>query len=568
MSNNKYLIETDIRKELSDDYHVFYITSWGYAADHLIGWLPKALNCHPDIFALLAHEGSRPKYFTERTRAERPALIPFTEFLNDMGMTYSLIGDCYSYRAGQMRELLNIERYSSIPVLNILRHPIVWLEYYVRWRSSNMRMREGATDPLAWEWKTSCHGYFDYLDLKKYEKDEIDVWASYQGMFQLNNVLGDISSIDKHVPIERIANDPAEFNGVIKYLSKDRVEYEQSILDKAYSMCHTLFRGETDIETEPEKLLESWPDWKIDAFRKLVSKETINIYNSYGYNLSKTLNKPLSLWFSRKKLQRSIFVSSLPKSGTWLIREILESITDLKSFEPDVEDKAPNYEDEMLIEFPKGTFFSWHSILTKRTVALLNGSQSKNIFLIRNIYDLILSMYNHLKNDVDANIGRSIKGNNYFDDKSVEQSLSLMISGFTTPELTWHGAEEIIKQMSSFLDYVEKSNALIIDYDHLVNNKKETIKKITKFLEVDISRSRIKSIIADTDKNTMRERLKKNNLDSHVTDERHKLNRDQYSQYHKHMIDNIVMLTTPELPQQLEKLKLNNILYLDVPEKK
>lgn len=167
MSNAWLFAEANIRDKLQDDYRVFYVTAWGYAADHLFGWFPKALNCHRDIFALLAHEGSRPKYLAERTRGERPALIPFTEFLNDMGMTYSAIGDCYSYRAGQMPELLNIDRYKNIPVVNLVRHPVTWLEFYVRWRASNMRMREGASDPLAWEWKTACHGYFEYLGLAR-----------------------------------------------------------------------------------------------------------------------------------------------------------------------------------------------------------------------------------------------------------------------------------------------------------------------------------------------------------------------------------------------------------------
>ncbi len=68
-----------VRRELEDDYRVFYVTSWGYAADHSFGWFPKALNLHPEIFALLAHEGSRPKYLKERTRPAPPA-HSFTNF--------------------------------------------------------------------------------------------------------------------------------------------------------------------------------------------------------------------------------------------------------------------------------------------------------------------------------------------------------------------------------------------------------------------------------------------------------------------------------------------------------
>lgn len=93
----------------------------------------------------------------------------------------------------------------------------------------------------------------------------------------------------------------------------------------------------------------------------------------------------------------------------------------------------------MLIDFAPGTFFSWHSTLTGRSLALLRGSQAKRIFLIRNIYDVILATYTHLSRDVDAAMGRSIGGSDYFADKTVEQALSLIISGFTSLRLTWMG---------------------------------------------------------------------------------------------------------------------------------
>jgi Sulfotransferase domain len=554
------------RNELQDDYRVFYVTAWGYAADHLIGWFPKALNCHHDMFALLAHEGSRPKYLAERTRAERPALVPFTEFLNDMGMTYSAIGDCYSYRAGQMPSLLGIEHYSNIPVVNLVRHPAVWLEYYVRWRSSNMRMREGVTDPLAWEWKTTCHGYFEHLGLPGYSKDDIDIWASYQGMFQLNNVLGDIHAVDKHMPIEKVADDPEIFEELVNYLSHGKIEFEQSTIDVAYAMRDTLFRGESHIETNPDVLIKSWPGWKVDAFRKLVNREAIDTFRSFGYDLNEVTRTPIIVKSVPNKVQRSIFVSSLPKSGTWVMREILEMITGLKSFEPEVVEGEPDYEDEMLIEFPSGRFFSWHSILTSRTISLLNGCQSKNIFLIRNIYDVLLSMYNHLVRDVDATIGRSVGGSDYFKDKTTEQCLTLMISGFTAPEMTWMGVGPVLRQIDSMLSYVESGHALLIDYKELTSEKRKSIKKIMKFLELKLPEKRIKEILANTEKDFMRERLRKSGHDLHVTEDSDVLHRDAFSPYHKEMLDRIVMTEAPLLSKRLENLKFNTILYLEESE--
>ena len=327
-----------LRRELEDDYRVFYVTAWGYAADHYFGWFPKALNSHPEIFALLAHEGSRPKYLKERTRAQRPPLVPFTEFLNDMGMTYQAIGDCYSYRAGQMPELLRNPRYADIPVINLVRHPIVWLEFYVRWRAANMRMRAGATDPLAWEWKVSHHALFRQQGLKTYEKDDVHIWAAFQGMMQLNNVLGDLPSVERHVPVERVATDPNKFSEIVSYLTKGRCVYDQSDLDKVFAMTDTLFRGEEPVDTDPRTLKESWPGWKVDAFRSLLTPDAIDAYKSFGYDLlGLDEARAVPALQPKRTAGRPIFVSSVMKSGTWLIRAILEKLTDLSAHEPAIE---------------------------------------------------------------------------------------------------------------------------------------------------------------------------------------------------------------------------------------
>ncbi|MDG1325592.1 MAG: hypothetical protein P8P49_07480, partial [Opitutales bacterium] len=74
----------EIRNELFETKKIFLIASEGYAADHLFSWFNKSINKHQELFSLLAHEGSRPKYFSERTRGERPDIISYCEFMHDM----------------------------------------------------------------------------------------------------------------------------------------------------------------------------------------------------------------------------------------------------------------------------------------------------------------------------------------------------------------------------------------------------------------------------------------------------------------------------------------------------
>lgn len=553
-----------LRRELDEDYRVFYVTAWGYAADHLFGWFPKALNVHPEIFALLSHEGSRPKYMKERTRADRPPLPIFTEFLNDMGMTYQAIGDCYSYRAGQMTELLSNPHYKDIPVINLVRHPIVWLEFYVRWRAGNMRMRQGSSDPLAWEWKVAHHATFHHLGLKPYGKEDVQVWTAFQGMLQLNNVLSDLPILSQHIPVERVAANPDIFAALVSYLTKGRCAYQAHDVDRAFAMVDTLFRGEQPVETDFRTLAESWPGWKVDAFRTLLTPAARDAYKLFGYDLCgldvPTTSPSLN---TRGGPARPLFVSSVMKSGTWLLRTILQQLTGLTFGEPVITNGTPAYDDEMMIDIPPGTFFSWHSTLNERSTALLKGAGTKNILLVRNIYDTLVSMFNHLAHDVDAAIGRSVGGSTLLREIPPERAISMMIAGFTTPGLTWGGIEPHIRQIASFLRFIEDGgDALLLSYEELTRDKAATIRKIASYLQLTVDDDVISTICETTSFATMKAAAKQTDTDKHFTDAEGRATKEFIRPYHAAMLNRIVM---SEIPNVSEKLRMAGLPLLFQP---
>ncbi|MCP5366074.1 MAG: hypothetical protein H6907_18115 [Hyphomicrobiales bacterium] len=274
-----------IRPELAQDIRVFYVTAQGYAADHWYGWLPKVFNMHPEIFALLAHEGSRPKYLKERTRGERPDIVAFTHFLSDMGMTYEAIGDFYSYRGWQIPPLRDAFG-DAVPVVNIVRHPIAWLEFYVRWRSSNMRMPDGSLGPIEWEWGIAHHELFKELGLKPYGQDEPHIWAAYQGMHMMNDILRDSTGRVTHVKLESLVRDPDHLQRLVSFLTKGRCTFPQGILDAAYAIVDTPFRGEEKLRVVPRELYDAWPDWKKEALAKLLKPDARALYERFGYRLS------------------------------------------------------------------------------------------------------------------------------------------------------------------------------------------------------------------------------------------------------------------------------------------
>ena len=266
--------------------HVFFVTSWGYGADHWFSWFVKALNANPEIMAYLANEGSRPKYFPEeRSRAQRPDLIKFTRFVADVGMTYTAIGDCYSYRPTMMHALLE-EWPDIVRVVHLTRHPYAWLFFHVRWRSTNMRMLGGEQGPLDHEWLHGCdHKLFKSLGLKPYKKEDIEIWTTYQGMWKMNDVASDSKMPIRQIPIEQVVASRELFCEIVDYITHGRVRYDSNLLDLIYSWVWTPFRGEQQLRVCPEELRDDWPDWKIEAFDKLVSPEAKSCFIQLGYKL-------------------------------------------------------------------------------------------------------------------------------------------------------------------------------------------------------------------------------------------------------------------------------------------
>ena len=266
---------------LNKSSHVFYVLAWGYAGDHWYSWFAKALNAHPEIFALMAHEGSRPKYLKERSRSERPPLNAFTAFLEDMGTTYQAIGDCWSYRPWHFKDVID-EYAGNIPLLFLSRHPYVWLEFYTTWRVNNMRMADGNNAPLEHEWSITRHEYFKELDLKPYNKNEVEIWAAYQGMYQINKHRLDVDDRIRCSSLEGIISSKEKFKEVVSYLSKNRVFFSDELMSEIYSWIYVPFRGEQLLRSSPKGLYNSWPVWKKHAFAKIVESESIEFYRHIG----------------------------------------------------------------------------------------------------------------------------------------------------------------------------------------------------------------------------------------------------------------------------------------------
>jgi len=263
--------------------HVFYVSSHGSADDHWFNWFAKALNAHPEILIYFG-EAVRQKYLQERSRKERPDLKQFTSFLADLGRAYQATGDCYSYRAYQLEELLETFQ-NKVRFINLVRHPYCWLHFYITWRCTNMGMPDGATGPLDHEWSVVRHDILSTFKLKPYTRDDVEVWSSYQGMLILNRMISDLHLNVKNYCLEDVVQEPELFNNIIGYLTHGRIQFTKPLLDIVYSWVYTPFRDGAKKRVLPHEEYAQWPDWKKEAFEKIVNNEPRSMFEQYGYKL-------------------------------------------------------------------------------------------------------------------------------------------------------------------------------------------------------------------------------------------------------------------------------------------
>jgi len=471
---------------------VFFVTSWGYAADHLFGWFPKAINSHPELFALLGHEGSRPKYIKERTRGQRPPISSFTYFLSDMSKTYEAIGDCYSYRADAVERLITGDpMFSGIQSLNLIRHPVVWLNFYTLWRSRHMRTSDGSSEAIEWEWRINRGPYFESLGIRGVDREDVDSWSFLQGLTHLNQIYNENKLLHiKTLPIESIAEDRDLFAREVARLARNRISYSHEQLTKAYQLLPGLYRGENTVECSPQAILDSWKPWQFDSFNKVVSIESIKEFESFGYRLGeiKTRMKARANVTNvlGSKPPAKLFISSARKSGTHALRSIINSITGYNYIEPDVVG-GDSYDDYRMVNWERDCFFSWHSVITPELSSMLESGGVKTIFLVRNIYDIIFSFYNHLYSDVDADIGRSIGKNTLIRSVPFQVGLCMIINGYFDQKTgeRFDGIYSELVRMRSYFEYCAVSkNVLMLSFNSLFTQNDQAIGRIIRYLEI------------------------------------------------------------------------------------
>lgn len=193
---------------------------------------------------------------------------------------------------------------------------------------------------------------------------------------------------------------------------------------------------------------------------------------------------------------------SMFKSGTHLIREIIWQLTGLEYVEPQIVPGQNNYEDQTKFFFPERGYFSWHLFPYEGVTKLFVEKDCVCIYLVRNLFDQSLSIYDHFRLNVDSEIGRGRNVDHLFENMDLNDGLDAIINGCDWDGFVWRGVAHQYKHMESIFDSALLTNSLVISYEDLCLDKALVINKIANHLGVaqpDTSR-----IVQDTSMVAMR----------------------------------------------------------------
>jgi hypothetical protein len=205
----------------------------------------------------------------------------------------------------------------------------------------------------------------------------------------------------------------------------------------------------------------------------------------------------------QKVFMEKIFVTTVFKSGTKLLENIIAKITGLQPCFP-IHSSQPDYSDSHLLRLEKDSFFIWHAQANETINRITQSRFTKRVFLVRNIYDLLVSQYHHFALDVDSEIGASTLSKEYFSKLSLESGLSLVICGASSSFFHWEGFGSQLSHTENCIHASQQPKSILMIYDRLVLNKREEVVRLANFLGYNIDNKTLEEILESSSLENLR----------------------------------------------------------------
>ncbi len=255
-----------------------------------------------------------------------------------------------------------------------------------------------------------------------------------------------------------------------------------------------------------------------------------------------------------------IVLSSVFKSGTWLLRFIIENITGLKYIEPPIKTGSMDPCDPTLIHIKADHFYSWHFTLSAAIQEKLIRYQAKPIFLVRNVYDLAVSMYYHFANNIDHEIGRGANKHDYFLRIGKDNGIRKIITGCDDNEFKWKGIGPHLMQIESMFHFTTIYPCHLISYENIVNSKADSIRMLADFLDIPLSVEEVIRLVTNSEFDAMKSAARKQNKASHFRNGKTQSHTYELKQQHYDAMQECLDEYAPRLYSLSRKAGFSHIL--------
>lgn len=256
---------------------------------------------------------------------------------------------------------------------------------------------------------------------------------------------------------------------------------------------------------------------------------------------------------------------SVFKSGTEMTKRLIEDLTGLLPMEPEIVPGKVNYQDPSQLYYRDGCFYTWHLFPVPDVQQKMIESQARPIFLLRNIYDLVVSMYYQFANNIDADVGRGRNVEHYFREISKDEGLSCIANGMLKPDFVWKGIGPHCRQMELMLQFAETYPCFVTSYETITRNKSEEIQRLAKFLEISLDDAKVQKIAYNSSFDAMKAVADRKNVGSHFRRGQPGGHAEELSVAHVQQIQQALKTHAPHLPDLLTKAGLSHILDQAVP---
>jgi len=255
---------------------------------------------------------------------------------------------------------------------------------------------------------------------------------------------------------------------------------------------------------------------------------------------------------------------SVFKSGTEMMKRIIEDLTRLPPMEPEIIRGKVNYQDSAQLYYRERHFYAWHLFPTHEVQQKLIQSQAKPVFLLRNIYDLAVSMYYHFANNIDADIGRGRNVDHYFQAINKDDGLSCIVDGMLKPDFVWKGIGPHYHQMELMLQFAEIYPCFVTSYENMLHYKLDEIQRLASFLDIPLNNGQAQDVAYNSYFDVMKVAAERKNVGSHFRKGQSGSHAEELNMSHVQQIQQVLEKHAPNLPDLLQKANLSHILDLAI----